>query len=358
MKKSLKYFLIVLLMIILIFHMSFVYAIEKVDTETIGEEDNQNFFEISKLEVTKNDKIEMTINFENIEYNNFLFELESSQNMQDIQVLDSDNNLDVEKNNNEISFEINKETTNLTNIILYYQIPENVQINDKITFVATITDLEADKSESDIEEDTKNNTEETVGTESAVPKTQTIELTVTVVEENEENIEEQEETEENIEGTEMVQKPEQESENSNDDVEKTSKDVTEINNNNQSQVLEQSNVQKVSNTSNYTIQQTTKTNVTEQTITYNGSDNNYLGELYIDGYTLNKEFSKDNSTYFVTVDNDVESLNTTAIAEDTASVVCVYGNDNLKEGTNKILITVTAENGNVRNYRIYVIKNA
>lgn len=327
MKKSLKYFLIVLLMIILIFHMSFVYAIEKVDTETIGEEDNQNFFEISKLEVTKNDKIEMTINFENIEYNNFLFELESSQNMQDIQVLDSDNNLDVEKNNNEISFEINKETTNLTNIILYYQIPENVQINDKITFVATITDLEADKSESDIEEDTKNNTEETVGTESAVPKTQTIELTVTVVEENEENIEEQ-------------------------------KDVTEINNNNQSQVLEQSNVQKVSNTSNYTIQQTTKTKVTEQTITYNGSDNNYLSELYIDGYTLNKEFSKDNSTYFVTVENDVESLNTTAIAEDNSSVVCVYGNDNLKEGTNKILITVTAENGNVRNYRIYVIKNA
>ena len=91
-------------------------------------------------------------------------------------------------------------------------------------------------------------------------------------------------------------------------------------------------------------------------VTYNGSDNNYLSELSVDGYTLNKEFSKENSTYFLTVENEIESLDVLAVVEDDTATKCIYGNENLKEGTNKILISVTAENGNVRNYRIYVTK--
>ena len=97
---------------------------------------------------------------------------------------------------------------------------------------------------------------------------------------------------------------------------------------------------------------------TTQKVTYNGSDNNYLKKLVVSNYELNREFSKENTTYFVTIENDINKLNIKATAQDEDAIVCVYGNENLKEGTNKILISVTAENGNVRNYRIYVTKNS
>lgn len=91
-------------------------------------------------------------------------------------------------------------------------------------------------------------------------------------------------------------------------------------------------------------------------VQYNGSNNNYLSKLSIKGYKLDKEFCKDNNTYFVNVDSNVSSINISAKKEDTTAEVCIYGNENLKEGINKILINVTAENGNVRTYRIYVTK--
>lgn len=92
-------------------------------------------------------------------------------------------------------------------------------------------------------------------------------------------------------------------------------------------------------------------------MTYKGSDNNYLSELSVNSYDLNTEFSKENQTYFVTVNSDTESLEIISSTENSNSKINIYGNENLQEGTNKILITVTAENGNVRNYRIYAIKN-
>lgn len=105
----------------------------------------------------------------------------------------------------------------------------------------------------------------------------------------------------------------------------------------------------------------TSTNITsastEKVVTYNGSDNNYLSSLVVDAYDLNKTFSKDNSTYFINVAKDTESIKITATAEESTAKVCIYGNADLSNSSNKILISVTAENGNVRNYRIYVNKN-
>lgn len=331
MKKSFKRTFIMLLIFTFTFPITYAYAIDK----------SEIFFEISKLEVTKNEKVEMTLNFDKIEYNKFLFELESSEDLQDIQVLDSEDNLDVEQDNNEITFEIDKENTNLTNITLYYQIPEDVQVNDVIKFVATITNLENNENED------------------AEVETQTLEFKVKIIEVEDENIEE----------TEEVQKPDVESEDNNieENVQMPNKEQDETNiDNNQIQEMEQSNAQKISNNSSYSVQQISNTTVLmtdnsksiQETGTYNGSDNNYLSELSINGYTLNKEFSKDNSTYFVTVENDVDFLEIIATAENSSSIVCVYGNESLIEGINKILISVTAENGNVRNYRIYVTKNA
>ena len=92
---------------------------------------------------------------------------------------------------------------------------------------------------------------------------------------------------------------------------------------------------------------------TQETVVYNGSSNNYLSTLEVSGYNLNTNFSKTNSTYFITA-KDTTNLNITANAEDSTATVKVYGDGELTEGTNKVLISVTAENGNVRTYRIYV----
>jgi hypothetical protein len=92
-----------------------------------------------------------------------------------------------------------------------------------------------------------------------------------------------------------------------------------------------------------------------ETATYNGSNNNYLSSLEIDGVELTSDFNKEKLTYFATVEG-LDSITVTATAEDSDSKVSVTGTD-LKSGENKILISVTAENGNVRYYRIYVTNN-
>ena len=61
----------------------------------------------------------------------------------------------------------------------------------------------------------------------------------------------------------------------------------------------------------------------ENTNTYNGSDNNYLSSLSVSGYTLNKEFSKDNSTYFLTVENDVDSIDIVIDKESDSATACI-----------------------------------
>ena len=253
------------------------------------------FFEISELEVSKNDKIEMIINLNQIKYNKFLFELKASEDIENVEIGGNeitdntgkitDAGLEVEKSGNEISIEVNKETNNLDSLILYYQVPQNLNVNDKIKFFATIANLDSNETESD---------------------TQTVEIEVKIIE-NTKNPEDNNRT---------------------------------------------------TNTKNTISSSGTTSKTTEQTVTYNGSDNNYLSDLSVNGYTLNKEFSKENSTYFITVEKDVSSLEIIANADDEASSVCIYGNEEIADGTSKILISVTAENGNVRNYRIYVTKNS
>ena len=53
---------------------------------------------------------------------------------------------------------------------------------------------------------------------------------------------------------------------------------------------------------------------------------------------------------------NVSNININAIAEDDSAKVTVYGNNNIKSGKNKVLISVTSENGNVRFYRVFVNK--
>lgn len=103
-------------------------------------------------------------------------------------------------------------------------------------------------------------------------------------------------------------------------------------------------------TANNTISSLTQTN------TYQGSQNNYLQSLSISNVEFKNEFKKTTSDYFATVDSSVTSVTVNAVAEDSSAIVTVYGNTDLQSGKNKIIVSVTADDGSVRNYKIYVTK--
>lgn len=91
-------------------------------------------------------------------------------------------------------------------------------------------------------------------------------------------------------------------------------------------------------------------------VTYYYSSNNYLKSLEIDGYEIT--FDKDTNEYKITVKGDVSSLDIKAVPEDNRSRVEITGNEKFKKGNNVVTITVTAEDGSTREYKINVNKEA
>ncbi len=89
-------------------------------------------------------------------------------------------------------------------------------------------------------------------------------------------------------------------------------------------------------------------------VVYYYSSNNYLKLLEVKDYEL--EFNKEISDYNLTVKNNVKSLDITAVAEDSRARVEITGNENFKVGKNTVTITVKAENGDVREYKLIVNK--
>lgn len=84
------------------------------------------------------------------------------------------------------------------------------------------------------------------------------------------------------------------------------------------------------------------------------SDNNYLSELGIEGYELDKAFDKETLEYNVTLEPGTSTINVIATKEDDKSNVRGNGEVSVTEGINTIEIVVTAENGNERIYKISV----
>lgn len=82
------------------------------------------------------------------------------------------------------------------------------------------------------------------------------------------------------------------------------------------------------------------------------SSNNYLSSLTIDGYNLDKTFDKDVLEYSVELPNGTEKINISAKTAENTAKVSGTGEVSVVEGTNKIEIKVTAENGNVKTYVI------
>ena len=92
--------------------------------------------------------------------------------------------------------------------------------------------------------------------------------------------------------------------------------------------------------------------------TGDGSPNNKLSGLGVDGFGLTPTFNKDTESYNLIVDTSVSSINVQASAADSRASVNGTGNISLGAGTTDVTVTVTAQNGTTRTYTIHVAKQS
>lgn len=93
---------------------------------------------------------------------------------------------------------------------------------------------------------------------------------------------------------------------------------------------------------------------TQQEIQASYSKDNNLKSLWIEGYELSPTFDKDTTSYSVSVPETVTSVKVSAQVNDKNARLSGTGEVTLSEGTNKIEIIVTAQNGNTKTYTITV----
>lgn len=293
-RKILSYILLTLV----VCHSAFnVYAITSDNDATITPSSNANankdFIKINKtVEIDK--EINMTLYLDNIPYDNFTFKLYSNNSLSNVSAKD----IDLKNyNNEEISFDYCVNCSSLKTISLNYKLPTDIEIGNKITFNVQLIN--------------KDNTEEVMNYRGDVT---------------------------------VIESPKKEEEETGE----------------KEKIIEEKNMNKRSSFSgsinfsnSFSSSTGTKSNVST---TYKGSSNNYLKTISIKGYKLNKSFIKERLTYFVTVPNNVKSLNISTTRENSNAFVNISGNSNFSVGINKVLITVTAQDGRVRNYRIYVTR--
>lgn len=90
--------------------------------------------------------------------------------------------------------------------------------------------------------------------------------------------------------------------------------------------------------------------------TDDGSPNNKLSGLSIDGFALTPTFSRDVTSYNVIVGPSVTSVNVRASALDSKAVITGVGNIQLQNGNNDITVQVKAQNGTICQYVIHVMR--
>lgn len=85
--------------------------------------------------------------------------------------------------------------------------------------------------------------------------------------------------------------------------------------------------------------------------------NTSLETLAIENVLLNPNFENNTTQYNAEVSNEITKLNILAIPENENANVQISGYEDIKEGDNKILISVTAQNGiTKRDYQINVYR--
>lgn len=82
------------------------------------------------------------------------------------------------------------------------------------------------------------------------------------------------------------------------------------------------------------------------------SDNNNLKSLSIEGYELQPVFNKDTLEYKVDLKVDTTKVNVLAEQEDSKATIKGTGEVTVNDGANTIIVTVVAENGNEKQYKI------
>lgn len=288
----------------------------------------KSFISVDNTDISLGENLLINLNMNEINYENFKVNVTSNIQMDGITMTDdSIDGAEVSVNNNEeMTLTGNKTTMNVEQVTLKYVIPNNVTVGSKIVITAKLTNAD-DLSAEEI----------------------TKEITINIVEKQNNdntlnnNIDDNNGTNTIPEGSisQDIQKGTQSTGITSSEMQGTTM-----------QGLESSVSTKASNITG-TMSSSSTSGIQEEEVVYNGSNDNYLSTLSISGYSLNTDFTKTNTTYFITA-KDTSSLNISATAEASSATVKVYGESELKEGTNKILISVTAENGNVRTYRIYV----
>ncbi|MDE7157295.1 MAG: cadherin-like beta sandwich domain-containing protein, partial [Lachnospiraceae bacterium] len=92
--------------------------------------------------------------------------------------------------------------------------------------------------------------------------------------------------------------------------------------------------------------------------TGDGSPNNVLDNIVVEGYSLTPTFSKFTTQYDLIVSHTVESIKISASAMDGKAVISGTGKKVLQVGSNLFEIRVTANNGAVRTYTLMVVRKA
>ena len=354
MKKKIKIGISILLLIMISVHVSY----------AIGNQNEREFFKVNKEEISPEEILEMTFDISSLEYDKFKILLKSNVNSEDIYA--ENQGISIDNNENAIGIDIDKENIGLTQIKLYYPIPKEMAIGTKLQFTAQIIVNNEIKEENEATNTTQENTianeleinnstpnlENEINSQEEVVAVE-ITKTITVVEKKAEDDKNKEQSKDKNQNN--------LNENGNEQDDKSKIPNTEKNNfnqkknNNQTEKMPNSNMnnQKISNNANMSSNLSNSDINNKNQAIYKGSNNNYLSKLEIDGIELNTSFNKENENYFIDTSN-TNTINIVAIAEDSTAKINIAGNDTIQNGNNKILISVTAENGDVRYYRIFV----
>ena len=86
------------------------------------------------------------------------------------------------------------------------------------------------------------------------------------------------------------------------------------------------------------------------------SSNANLKILQLNTEGISPNFSPENIQYYITISENIDNIEVIAEPENSRSTLQIVGNTNIPYGTSKIVITVTAENGDKKDYTINVSK--
>ena len=305
-----------------------------------------NLLMVSSYEIPIGKDFDLSIDLSNVPFNDFKIELASNVDLDDPLIDDENVDTNIDDSDNLV---ITVNNNNLNELKLNYSLPKDVAVGDSIQFIVTITSIESSSDET--------------------PVTLDDSITLTVIEDKENKNADVED-----------------SKNGKDSFERDSDDVNEMST--VDSKLDESSIPSLNNgsaksesfdvslntssknssdsiktssqnmqSSQSVVSSSKSASSDSQQVSYLGSSNNYLSALSVDGFEFSSSFFKTNSTYFVVVPANTDSLTINASAEDSSSKISVYGENDLSSEIDKILVSVTAENGNVRVYRIYVKKN-